>query len=108
MFNRPSVTTSLKEISMKNDRLLKLAVSSLVAAGALAGSTSAFADMPGMEQCAGIVKAGKNDCATSTNACHGHVTTDANPEAWVYLPTGTCARFVGAHVVKVVDPSPKK
>jgi uncharacterized membrane protein len=99
---------SVKEISMKNDRLLKLAVSSLVAAGAMAGSASAVADMPGMEQCAGIVKAGKNDCATSKNACHGHVTTDANPEAWVYLPTGTCERFVGAHVVKVVDPSPKK
>lgn len=93
---------------MKNDRLLKLAVSSLVAAGALASGTSVFAaDKPGMEQCAGIVKAGKNDCATSTNACHGHVTADASPEAWVYLPEGTCSRIVGAHVVKVVDPTPK-
>lgn len=93
---------------MKNDRLLKLAVSSLVAAGALGSSAMVVADVPGMEQCAGIVKAGKNDCATSTNACHSHVTTDSNPEAWVYLPKGTCERFVGAHVVKVVDPTPKK
>ena len=93
---------------MRNDRLLKLAVSSVVAAGALASSSISVAAVPGMEQCAGIVKAGKNDCATSTNACHGHVTTDANPEAWVYLPAGTCERFVGAHVVKVVDPTPKK
>jgi len=94
---------------MKNDRLLKLAVSSLVAAGAFASGTSvSAADKPGMEQCAGIVKAGKNDCATTTNACHGHVTTDASPEAWVYLPEGTCARLVGGHVVKVVDPTPKQ
>ena len=93
---------------MKNDRLLKLAVSGLFATGALAAAASAVAEVPGMEQCAGIVKAGKNDCATSTNACHGHVTTDANTEAWVYLPRGTCERFVGAHLVKVVDPTPKK
>lgn len=93
---------------MKNDGLLKLAVSGLVAAGAMASSTHVLAaDEPQMEQCAGIIKAGKNDCATSTNACHGHVTTDANPEAWIYLPAGTCDRLVGARVVKVVDPTPK-
>ena len=52
--------------------------------------------------------AGKNDCATSTNACHGHVEKDASPEAWIYLPKGTCERLNGARVVKVVDPTPKK
>jgi uncharacterized membrane protein len=93
---------------MKNDGLLKLAVSALVTAGAMASSTSVLAaDEPQMEQCAGIIKAGKNDCATSTNACHGHVTTDSNPEAWVYLPAGTCDRLAGARVVKVVDPTPR-
>jgi len=94
--------------NMKNDGLLKFTVSALVAACALASSKGVFAvDEPQMEQCAGIIKAGKNDCATSTNACHGHVTTDSNPEAWVYLPQGTCDRLVGARVVKVVDPTPK-
>jgi uncharacterized membrane protein len=94
---------------MKIDGLLKLAVSSLLAGGALAANTSALAaNEPEMEQCAGIIKAGKNDCATSTNACHGHVTTDANPEAWIYVPAGTCERLVGARIVKVDDPTPKK
>lgn len=93
---------------MKSVELLKLAVSGLVASGALASGTNALAaDEPQMEQCAGIIKAGKNDCATSTSACHGHVTTDSNPEAWIYLPAGTCERLVGARIVKVVDPSPK-
>jgi uncharacterized membrane protein len=58
----------------------------------------------GKEQCAGIVKAGKNDCATTTNACHGHVTEDANANAWVYLPKGTCERLVGGRIVHVTEP----
>ncbi|MGH8286342.1 MAG: BufA1 family periplasmic bufferin-type metallophore, partial [Steroidobacteraceae bacterium] len=59
------------------------------------------------EQCAGVIKAGKNDCATSTNACHGHVEQDSNPEAWIYVPKGTCAKIVGARIVTVKDPTPK-
>jgi uncharacterized membrane protein len=87
--------------------LLSLAVSSLLGTGLASVSTSAVA-ADDMEQCAGVVKAGKNDCATSTNACHGHVEADSSPEAWIYLPKGTCDRIVGARVVQVVDPTPKK
>jgi uncharacterized membrane protein len=68
---------------------------------------SVSAEEAKQEQCAGVIKAGKNDCATSTNACHGHVTTDSHPEAWIYLPAGTCERIQGAHLVNVVDPTPK-
>ncbi len=71
-------------------------------------SGSAVADDDEREQCAGIVKAGMNDCATSMNACHGHVKSDSHPEAWIYVPKGTCERLVGARVVKVKDPTPKK
>lgn len=91
-----------------SDRLLKLAVSSLLALGTAGVVGNAAAAEPEMEQCAGIIKAGQNDCATSTNACHGHVETDANPEAWVYLPKGTCAKLSGGRIVSVVDPTPKK
>ena len=90
------------------ERLLKLAVTSAIAAGAITTGSVALAADAQMEQCAGIVKAGKNDCATSRNACHSHVTTDADPEAWVYLPKGTCERLVGARLVTVKDPTPKK
>jgi uncharacterized membrane protein len=90
---------------MSNSILLRTAMASLLAIGASAAATSAIADHH-QEQCAGVIKAGKNDCATSTNACHSHVTTDNNPEAWIYLPTGTCEKIVGARVVKVVDPTP--
>lgn len=90
----------------KTDTLLRLAMTSVVALGAVAATGSAIA-ADDMEQCAGVIKAGKNDCATSRNACHGHVTVDSDPEAWIYLPKGTCDRIAGARVTKVVDPTPK-
>ena len=92
-----------------NDRQLSIraAMASVIALGAVAVASPVFAADKNMEQCAGIVKAGKNDCATSTNACHSHVESDSNPEAWIYVPKGTCERIVGARVVKVVDPTPK-
>jgi uncharacterized membrane protein len=88
---------------------VRLAITSVLALTGAAFSASALADdNSDKEQCAGIIKAGKNDCATATNACHGHVESDANPNAWIYVPKGTCDRLVGGRVVKVVDPTPKK
>jgi uncharacterized membrane protein len=88
----------------KHDSLKRLAISSVLAlSGAVIASNAVAAD-DGKEQCAGITKAGKNDCATSTNDCHGHVTTDGNVEAWIYLPKGTCDRIAGGHVVQVKEP----
>ena len=86
-------------------RLLCAAVSG---AFALAAASVAYADHENEEQCAGVIKAGKNDCATSRNQCHGHVSVDGNSEAWIYVPKGTCDRISGARVVKVVDPTPTK
>jgi len=91
----------------QRESLIRLAVSSLFALGATAAASSALAADANQEQCAGIVKAGHNDCATSTNACHSHATVDGSAEAWVYLPKGTCERLVGGHVVHVKEP-PKK
>jgi uncharacterized membrane protein len=48
------------------------------------------------EKCYGIAKAGKNDCAANGHACQGQAKADANPREWVYLPSGTCDRIVGA------------
>jgi uncharacterized membrane protein len=88
---------------------VRLALTSVLALTGAAFTASAMADdNSDKEQCAGIIKAGKNDCATATNACHGHVESDASPNAWIYVPKGTCDRLVGGRVVKVVDPTPKK
>jgi uncharacterized membrane protein len=47
------------------------------------------------EKCYGVVKAGKNDCQTSTHSCAGTAKQDAAHDSWVYLPTGTCDKLVG-------------
>ena len=90
------------------DRTVKIAIASAIALGTLDVGNQAVAATPAMEQCAGVVKAGKNDCATSTNDCHGHVTTDGNAEAWIYLPKGTCERILGGRVVHVEVPPSKE
>jgi len=74
--------------------------------GTLNGSAAAANAAP-MEKCAGIVKGGQNDCATSSTACHGHVAVDSHPEAWIYLPKGTCEKIVGAHVTNQKAPDEK-
>lgn len=95
---------------MKNSNgVLKAAIVGLLAMGAGALATAAYADEDhsGDEQCAAKIKAGKNDCATSMNDCHGHVAKDADPMAWIYVPKGTCEKIAGAHVVTVRVPAPK-
>lgn len=89
---------------LKKNPALQAAIAGFMMIGGIADTS--FAEKPGMEQCAGVIKAHKNDCATSTNACHSHVTTDANPEAWIYVPTGTCDKIAGARIVVVTDPTP--
>jgi uncharacterized membrane protein len=93
---------------MNKQIAIRLAITSVLALSGAAFTSSAVADdNSDKEQCAGIIKAGKNDCATATNACHGHVKVDADPSAWIYVPKGTCERIVGGRIVHVVDPTPK-
>ena len=58
-------------------------------------ANSAWAGKPGFEKCAGIVKAGTNDCGTSGHACAGQSTKNSDAEEWIYVPEGTCAKIVG-------------
>jgi uncharacterized membrane protein len=82
----------------KTDMILKSTIAGIIALGITAAP--AMAGKPGMEKCAGIAKAGKNDCGTSKHACAGQAASDADPEEWVYVPTGTCAKIAGGSVVK--------
>jgi uncharacterized membrane protein len=102
-----SYSSFLQEIALsKHDSLLRFAIPAAIALAGFGGATASADNHAGMEQCAGIIKAGKNDCATSSNACHGHVKVDSNAEAWIYVPQGTCDRLVGGRVVIVKDPTP--
>lgn len=72
------------------------AISGLLALGLVAAAGSeALAGKPGMEKCAGIAKAGMNDCGTSKHSCAGKATVSGAPDEWIFVPTGTCNKIVG-------------
>jgi uncharacterized membrane protein len=83
---------------MKDSKLL--AHTALVGVFALAMTAAAgqaiAGDKKDMEKCYGVVKAGKNDCKTSTSACAGTAEVDGKPTAFIALPKGTCEKIVGA------------
>lgn len=81
---------------MKNTNVaVTTALVSLIALSAI-GTQNAYAeDKADMEKCYGVVKAGKNDCKTMSNACAGHSTADNQTDAFIALPKGTCDRIAG-------------
>ena len=54
------------------------------------------APKPGFEaeKCYGIAKAGKNDCQTANSSCAGTSKRDAQGDAWLYVPKGSCEKLV--------------
>ena len=82
------------------NRTIQLAIAGAFAAG-LAGCGAEAQDKStraAAEKCAGIVKAGKNDCGTSYSSCAGTSKVDNDKEAWINVPKGTCERIVGGVV----------
>jgi len=47
------------------------------------------------EKCYGIAKAAKTDCQTANSSCAGTSRRNAQGDAWVYLPKGSCEKVVG-------------
>jgi uncharacterized membrane protein len=74
------------------------ALAGIVALGFASAAGSALAAKGDTEKCAGIVKAGQNDCGTSKSACAGTSKVDRDGEAWIAVPKGTCARIAGGMV----------
>jgi len=73
-------------------------LASLIAITLAMAANTAQAAKDDTEKCAGIVKAGKNDCGTSKSACAGTTKADRDPEAWIAVPKGTCERIAGGTV----------
>jgi len=83
----------------------------LVTLSLMAASSAAIAvpDQPEKwEKCAGIAKAGQNDCGAidGSHACAGQSKTDLSDVEWVYVPEGTCEKIVGG-VVYQTKPAEK-
>jgi len=78
-----------------------LIASAVIAAFSMTASAVQAQDAK-QEKCYGIVKAGKNDCQTASSSCAGTAKKDAQADAWIYVPAGTCAKIAGA------SPTPSK
>lgn len=70
--------------------LIASAFATALSLGALTSAQAAD-----MEKCYGVAKAGKNDCKAGSHSCAGHATKDRDPESFVVLPKGLCAKLAG-------------
>ena len=82
---------------MKTTMLVASAFATAISLAAAAQAQSGPAPMPNFEneKCYGIAKAGSNDCQTATHSCAGTATADAQGDAWIYVPAGTCSKIAG-------------
>lgn len=91
---------------MRKSQKVQATVAGILALGlSMAASTAmAVPDQPkNWEKCAGIAKAGMNDCGSldGKHACAGQAKVDNDPQEWVYVPEGTCTKITGGKVAKV-------
>ncbi|MCC2869700.1 MAG: DUF2282 domain-containing protein [Candidatus Accumulibacter phosphatis] len=89
-----------------SEQIIRSAIAGLLALGFSAASSQAIAAAGDNEKCAGIVKAGKNDCGTSKSSCAGTAKVDRDPEAWVFVPKGTCDKIAGGTVTSSAHAKP--
>lgn len=68
-------------------------VATMAGAAALPGSANAAET----EKCYGVVKAGKNGCASADgkHSCEGQAAHDGSGQEWVSVPKGLCEKLVG-------------
>lgn len=88
-------------------KLLASTLAGIMGVAATVSTAQAVPDQPkAWEKCAGIAKAGKNDCGSldGKHGCAGQATMDNGAEEWVYVPQGTCEKITGG-VVKKVKPA---
>lgn len=84
---------------MKSETMIRSALAGLIALGMTAAGGNALAAKGDNEKCAGIAKAGKNDCGANGHSCAGQAAKDGDANEWVYVPKGTCEKIVGGKVV---------
>jgi len=92
--------SNLNSKSNTKSHVVSGAIAGIVAMGLLASAGQAVAGKKGFEKCAGIVKAGKNDCGNSRHGCSGNASKDNMADEWLYVPNGTCNKITGGSIFK--------
>ena len=89
----------------KSTLIATAAVANILALSTITSTAYAVPDQPkNWEKCAGVAKAGKNDCGSLTkggHACAGQAKSDNLDSEWVYVPEGTCEKITGGQKGKV-------
>jgi len=82
---------------MDKQLLIRSALASALALGAVSAVHAADAAKPAQEKCFGIAKTGQNDCASAngSHSCAGQATKDNEKVDWKYVDKGTCAKLGG-------------
>jgi len=78
--------------------MVTLALAAVISTGlAVASSQAMAAGKMKMVKCYGISKAGANDCGgkATGHSCQGQSTVNGDPNEWLLVPKGTCAKIVG-------------
>ena len=76
--------------------MTKLTIAAALSAALLAGAAAQAQST--VEKCYGVAKAGKNDCQTATSSCAGTSKKDAQADAWLSVPKGTCEKISGGRL----------
>lgn len=85
---------------MKDKKIIVNSIlASIIALGTITVTETTLAADNNSEKCYGIAKAGKNDC--SNTSCAGSSKKDAQGDAFLILPKGTCEKIVGGSLVVV-------
>jgi uncharacterized membrane protein len=84
------------------NRMMQASVVGAVILGMMNLADAKSQKCPPLERCYGIVKAGQNDCPTNVSQCAGSSTKDAQGDAYIDLPRGTCLRIVGGSLMSTV------
>lgn len=80
---------------MNNKIIVNAAIATAITLAAVS-APEAEAGSKKMEKCYGVAKAGQNDCAAGPGtSCAGSSTKDAQGNAWMLVPKGTCEKLVG-------------
>tara|TARA_B100001778_G_C18130086_1_gene424628 strand:- start:9 stop:296 length:288 start_codon:yes stop_codon:yes gene_type:complete len=86
---------------MDNKKKTLFAASIITALGTISTSDASAHLEPkkneNKEKCYGVVKAGKNDCASKANkhSCATFAKVDRDPNEWIKLPKGLCEKLAG-------------
>ncbi|MEM6780609.1 MAG: DUF2282 domain-containing protein [Pseudomonadota bacterium] len=84
-------------MSVSKKALNTVIASAFVVTMAGAATLPGTANAAETEKCYGVVKAGKNGCASADgkHSCEAQATVDGSGQEWVSTPKGLCEKLIG-------------